>query len=310
MLSKNELLGAPAKPLARSRNLFLDTLFYDIKALSATELADISTAPDHEGAVIVVSPGKADKKIRFYWNATEMLNRERSNIRGVAVAGVGSSIVGTAALARNVADTYGFDVAGIVSGYGASDLLTEAIGGWFFYGFTDRFRHQLEIQIEKASDLLPAAVIQSIGGSIQITSDARDNSIPRQLDSGTLLDILMAQPEHLAVLIGHSKGALLIDFVLEQFMRRMAGRGHRYFEELHVVTVGAVVGVPRKFRRTSQIIGKLDWFGGINSLPDLLRDNNPETQPKYIDNAGHHLNRDVPYNLCLVEALGKHVPLQ
>jgi hypothetical protein len=137
MLSKNDLLGAPAKPLAKPRNLLLDSFFYDIKALSASELTEMSTSPDHEGAVIVVSPGKSNRKIRLYWNATEMLNRERNSIRGVAVAGVGSSIVGTAALARNVADAYDFDVAGVISGYGASDLLTEAMGGWFFYGYTD-----------------------------------------------------------------------------------------------------------------------------------------------------------------------------
>jgi hypothetical protein len=309
MLSKNDLLGAPAKPLAKPRNLLLDSFFYDIKALSASELTEMSTSPDHEGAVIVVSPAKSNRKIRLYWNATEMLNRERNSIRGVAVAGVGSSIVGTAALARNVADAYDFDVAGVISGYGASDLLTEAMGGWFFYGYTDRFRHQLEIQIEKAAQFMPAIAGISLDGLDLITRDARDNSIPRQLDTGTLLDILMANPDQLAVVVGHSKGALLMDFVLEQFTRRMAGSDHRYYDELHVVTVGAVIGVPKNFKRTSQIIGKLDWFGGMNSIPDLLRDKDPETQPKYIENAGHHLNREVPYNLSLVNALGKHVPL-
>jgi hypothetical protein len=34
-------------------------------------------------------------------------------------------------------DAYDFDVASVISGYGASDLLTEAMGGWFFYGYTD-----------------------------------------------------------------------------------------------------------------------------------------------------------------------------
>jgi hypothetical protein len=111
------------------------------------------------------------------------------------------------------------------------------------------------------------------------------------------------------ILVGHSKGAMLIDFVLEEFVRRK-GQTHRYYDDLHVVTVGAVVGVSSKFKKTSQIIGALDWFGGMNSLPDLLEDVNPDTRPRYIANAWHHLSHQVwPFELGLVDALRKHVPL-
>jgi hypothetical protein len=141
------------------------------------------------------------------------------------------------------------------------------------------------------------------------SQDLRESWIPRQLDSGTLLDILMAAPENMNILVRHSKGAMLIDFVLEEFVRRMKGQAHRYYDDLHVVTVGAVVGVPRTFKKTSQIIGALDWFGGMNSLPDLLEDVNPDTRPKYIPNAWHQLSLNWPCNLCLVDALRTHVPL-
>jgi hypothetical protein len=310
MLSKNDLLAAPAKPLAQSKNIFLDNLFYDVNSLSPSEKDDIFGFSDHEGAIIVVSPTKANKKIRYYNNTTEMLGKERMNISGVAIAGVGSSILGTAALARNVADTYKLDIAGIVSGYGVTDLLAEAMGGWYFYGYIDKFRHYLEIMVEQAASILPDASIDAAYGSTNVSRDLRQRSIPRQLDSGTLLDILMANPNKLEILVGHSKGAMLIDFVLEEFVRRMNGQGHRYYDELHVVTVSAVVGVPKNFKKTSQIIGKLDWFGGMNSLPDLLRDINPDTSPKYIDNAWHHLNLNIPYRLGLADALSTYVRLQ
>lgn len=308
MTSVNDLLGSAAKPLATTRNTFLDALFYDVKALSAADLKKLSEIPDLEGAVIVVSPKNADKEIRRYESATQMLHAERDTIAGVAVAGAGSSIVGTAALARNVADAYGFDVAGIVSGYGASDLLAEAMGGRFFYGYFEKFRHHIKILIEKAAQALPVASADNRNDSLVDDFDYRDHAIPRELDSGTLLDILAAHPENLKILIGHSKGALLIDYVLDEFVRRM-GSGHSYYDDLQVVTVSAVVGIPKEFTKTSQIIGKLDWFGGMNSLPDLLWDKDPKTQPKYIENAWHHLNRDLPYKLSLVEALGTHVPL-
>jgi hypothetical protein len=288
----------------------LDNFFYDLKSLSDIEKAIIRDFSDHEGSIVVVSPRKADKPIRYYADATEMLMQEKKNIGGVAVAGVGSSIFGTAALARNVADTYGKDIAGIVSGYGATDLMMEALGGWFFYGYTDKFRHLLEIMVEKAAAPVPPPMRDATEATTDSARDLRESWIPRQLDTGTLLDILMANPDNMDILVGHSKGAMMIDFVLEEFVRRMKGEAHRYYGDLHVVTVGAVVGVSRNFKKTSQIIGSLDWFGGMNSLPDLLEDANPDTRPRYIANAGHHLSRTWPFELCLVDALRKHVPLQ
>ena len=304
MISNNEALALPAKPLVHTRNLFWDTLFYDIEALSPTERAEIATLSDHEGALIVVSPQQSGKGLRYYEDTTAMLSAEKATIGGVAIAGVGSSIVGTAALARNVADTYGLDVAGIVSGYGATDLMAEALGGWFFYGYIDKYRHILEIMVEKAASAVRAPLAATAAGN-----DARQGAIPRQLDTGTLLDILMANPDKLEILVGHSKGAMLIDFVLEEFVHRMNGQAHRFYDELDVVTVSAVVGVPHNFKKTCQIIGALDWFGGMNSLPDLLGDMNPATRPRYVENAWHHLNLELPFRLGLGDALSVYVPL-
>ena len=44
---------------------------------------------------------------------------------------------GTAALARSIADALDADVAGIVTGYGLSDMMSEALGGWFAVGAAD-----------------------------------------------------------------------------------------------------------------------------------------------------------------------------
>jgi hypothetical protein len=309
MLSNNDLLALPVKPLAQSRNIFWDTFFYDISSLSSAEMAEIAGLSDHEGAIIVVSPGGSAKPLRYYPDTTAMLKIEKSTMGGVAIAGVGSSIVGTAALARNVADTYGLDIAGIISGYGVTDLMAEAMGGWFFYGYIDKLRHALEIAVENATHFFPKPLATATRTSVEGDFDARQNRIPRQLDSGTLLDILMANPDNIEIVVGHSKGAMLIDFVLEEFVFRMGGQPHRYYDDLHVVTVSAVLGLPHKFNKASQIIGALDWFGGMNSLADLLGDMNPATRPRYIENAWHHLNRHIPFKLGLVDALGANVPL-
>lgn len=165
MFSTNELLAAPAKPLIQSRNIRFDRQFYDTSALSAQEEDDIFGFSDQEGAIVVVPPRAAGRPLRHYDDTTAMLRAEKGTVGGVAIAGVGSSILGTSALSRNVADAYGIDIAGIVAGYGATDLLTEAMGGWFFYGYTDRFRHALEIMVENAAGTFFAPLMRFAGAS-------------------------------------------------------------------------------------------------------------------------------------------------
>lgn len=57
--------------------------------------------------------------------------RHAPSANALAIAGVGSSALGAAAFARNVADGLGEPVAAVVSGYGLADVLTEALGGFF-----------------------------------------------------------------------------------------------------------------------------------------------------------------------------------
>lgn len=303
MLTMNELFAAPVKPLVRPRNIFFDEMFYDVTNLAEPELRELRLAPDREGAVIVVSPGKSGQNtIRHYESAAAMLAEEGNAILGVAVAGVGSSIVGTASLARTVADVAGGKVAGIVSGYGAVDLVQEAIGGWFFYGYTDRARHYAEQLAERVAPSFPAGAAAT-AESLEATDRISDTGLPRQLDSGALSTILEAAPSKLGFLVGHSKGSLLIDYVLERFVRLQRGAKHRFYDDLSVVTVSAVTALPREFKKARQIIGALDWFGGLNSIPDIVRSTDATIKPIIVPNAWHWLNRNRHFCLNLGQQL-------
>lgn len=308
MFSKNELLAAPARLVFQTRNIRFDREFYDTYASQQQEETDIFKFSDQEGTIVVVPPRDAQRPIRHYMDTTAMLRAEKGTIGGVAIAGVGSSILGTSALSRNVADAYGVDIAGIVAGYGATDLISEAMGGWFVYGFTDHFRHALEIMVENTADSVFAPWMRYAGASFNNVHELRSSAIPRELDSGTLLDILRAEPENMSVLVGHSKGALTIDFVLEEFVDQLGGRPHYYFDDLQVVTVGAVIDLPHNFTQIYQLIGTNDWLGELNSRRDRLNDPDPDTRPKFIDGVGHCL--DTRYRTCmnLVDALHEHVP--
>ena len=114
------------------RNQLIDAAFYDVDALTDDEKSTLSPFRDREGSIVVVPPRESGRAVRQYQNALQFLIAEETAVSILAVAGVGSSVLGTAALARNVADHYEMDVAGVVSGYGTTDVAAEALGGWFF----------------------------------------------------------------------------------------------------------------------------------------------------------------------------------
>lgn len=207
---------------------------------------------------LVVSPRREKKKLRYYKQTRQFLDEKGQDIRAIVVAGVGSSAYGTAALARNVADTYGFDVAGIVAGYGGLDLPTEAIGGYFLLGLQER------AGLRSTRIVAPTA------------------------DVKTLVDILLADPPQLEYLVGHSKGSLLIDFALDQFVEELkdAPDPSHYdplIDRLDIVTLGAVILPHERFaKNVRQFMGQSDPLGWFNSHLDVLYEEVP--------GAGHQLN--------------------
>jgi hypothetical protein len=128
----------------RRRNAFLDGVFYDIGKVTHEEA--VGTAPwlACEGAILIVPPSGGGS-LQLCTTVDEFAAAGGRDIRILAVAGVGSSALGAAAFARNVADAFETTVAAVVSGYGLADLLTEALGGWFWFGALNRLRHQFEV---------------------------------------------------------------------------------------------------------------------------------------------------------------------
>ncbi|WP_372719160.1 hypothetical protein [Novipirellula sp.] len=287
----NRMLNTASLLPFRQRNAMLDSLFYDVGALTAQEQSELQTLIDREGSIIVVSPRDRGLPIRRYKNALRFINNEGDQVQAIVAAGVGSSGLGTAALARNVADATAMDVAGIVTGYGLSDVLTESLGGWFFYGSIDRWRLQWEKIGQQCFDLFPEENANAKDKGVETRRVALTGSD----ETGTLLDILISRPQSLKLLVGHSKGALLIDFVLEHFLDELGDGNHVYLEQLHVVTLGAIVALPHRFQHHHQFIGSKDWFGGLNSRLDIDHHSVP--------GAWHHLNPAFPQHLAVANVL-------
>ncbi len=125
-------------------NQAADWLFYDVGNLDPSEWARLSPLADLKGTIIVVSPRSAPRadRLRHYESVRRFMTAEGDRIGAIAVAGGGSSVLGTASLARSVADVTGCDVAGIVTGFGAAELVVESLGGFFLLGRIDRLGYE------------------------------------------------------------------------------------------------------------------------------------------------------------------------
>jgi hypothetical protein len=120
-------------------------------------------------------------------------------------------------------------------------------------------------------------------------------------DITTLEAILDSSPPNLTLLVGHSKGDLLLDFALERFTKNLDKKSHCYFEQLRIVTFGSIIDLPLQFKKTYQFIGAIDWFGGMNSRLDV-----PHTK---VTNAWHHLNTGLPFHMPAESVLKEHVSI-
>ncbi|MCA9070429.1 MAG: hypothetical protein KDA84_15965 [Planctomycetaceae bacterium] len=280
----------------KQRNQIIDALFYDVNALTDEEQEKISPFSDREGMIIVVPPRNSDGEWRHYENANRFAIEEGDSIQALALAGVGSSVLGTAALARNIADHYGFDVAGIVSGYGVADVMSEALGGWFFYGTTDQFWREAESLARNLTSAWEQTLAYLSGSESKISEKSfeKDQREPRTSDIHTLYEVL-ASCKNLRLIVGHSKGNLLTSHALRQFAYQRGNADHRYFEDLTIITLGAVVGLHDRFQRKYQFLGGLDLLGKLNSQLELPHQS--------IIGAGHHLNPSIPMHLSVQEVL-------
>ncbi|MGB3021628.1 MAG: hypothetical protein WBB50_05850 [Methyloceanibacter sp.] len=271
----------------KQRNAVLDSYFYDTTGLTLEERAKLSPLVDNEGSIVVVPPSNSDRPIRHYKSPLRFINKEGRTIRAIAVAGVGNSVLGTAALARSIADALDTDVAGIVTGYGLSDLMTDAFGGWFVFGAADRIRYAMEKFVERTGSTMPADNVTGASSAKALWLDR--SSLPGDDDIATLSDILEARPPKLDYLIAHSKGAVVVSQALQHYVEDRQGDESSLPMQLRIITLGAVVEMPPEFKQVKQYLGALDWFGSVNSKLSVTHERVPD--------ASHHLNQRLPYHL-------------
>ena len=269
----------------RQRNAVLDYLFYDLGALDPGEASHLAPRYAAEGAILYVPPGR-DSLVHL-WPDVDAFRASRldTDAHALVVAGVGSSALGAAAFARNVADATGRPALAVVSGYGLADLLSEAVGGFFLYGWLNGLRQILE----PLDDLTRPGTDRLHGLSGAAIGAARAS-----LDVRTLAQLVGHRSFDL--LVGHSKGNLVIAEALEILAGSDPARARALAARTHIVTISAKIFMPRPFLRVTDVMGGLDGFGLLNSRPSI-----PTDVP--VAGAWHHTNTELPFHLPVERTL-------
>lgn len=268
----------------RQRNAALDSFFYDVGVVTETEAQAVAPWLAAEGAILRVPP-TGQGPLTIHAGVEAFIEAGGAAITALAVAGVGSSALGSAAFARNCADALGAPVAAVVSGYGLADLAAEAMGGWFLFGALNGLRHAFE----PADRLTERGIIAAppVGAAFDPA---------RSRDTLTVLALLTDPRLSFDLAIGHSKGNLVISEALYDLCRADLTAARHLGARLRIITVSARVAMPDVCRTVFDIAGALDWLAALNSRPDIAND---LTVPA----AWHHTNTALPFHFPVTPAI-------
>ena len=279
----------------RHRNVLLDALFYDVHVIGGEEAADLAPWKAGEGMILIVPPSGAGR-VTVCSTVETYFDAGGDEIATLTVAGVGSSALGTAAFARNVADAIGRPVAAVVSGYGLADLVTEATGGFlWFAGLTSL--HDMWERLDRSFDWMrSAATDPRAGGADPVVADR---------DADVVLALLKDGRAKFDLIVAHSKGNMVVGEALHALQREDRVRSDRIGETVHIVSISSRLQMPRSCRQVTEIIGRWDLIGAFATRRDAPPD-------VVVPDAWHHTNTELlghlPVTKVLKEVLGTGEP--
>lgn len=240
------------------RNAALDAVFYNVDAVAPEEIPDLAFWLAREGAVIFVPPSGGGK-LKVFLTPDDFLSHA-SGTNALAIAGVGSSALGAAAFARNVADGLGEPVAAVVSGYGLADVLTEALGGFFWFGGINSIRHVFE-PLDAFTKMFSST--EQLENGFLWTRTSRDTE--------AVIALLEDKRFSPRFLVGHSKGNLVLSEALYAIADERPDLAEKLATRSRIITISAKVGMPSIFRDVVDVMGEWDWFGALNSALTFQR---------------------------------------
>src|SRR5262249_22219979 len=104
-----------------------------------SRIIDFDALSDPEGSLLLIDATTAPY-VHKYQSVEKFLESPHQETRDVDIAtitGVGSSALGSAALAWDISVALEKPVLAIVPGYGVADVILQGLGGWFAFGLHD-----------------------------------------------------------------------------------------------------------------------------------------------------------------------------
>lgn len=271
----------PLRSQALTPKAFIDCFFYNVQALDADELRQLAILGarhrEPAGTVVLVDPkarraGHARIKVAF---GKGWRKQVPDHIDTVVIAGVGSSMLGTAALAKDIADRLNRPVAGVVPGIG---LLGAPLDG-FFSLFKYGPLNLLVDYWESLSQLFGPTENEDHGVVVQ-AGDASENDPPQAV----LQELL--RRDSVTRVIGHSKGSIELANAAVAEEESLRSRS----DKLRIGTLGAVMALP-DYVQACQLLGSFDEIGLLNSRLNVGRN--------IVWGASHWLNPQIPLSLSI-----------
>ena len=216
--------------------------------------------------------------------AAAALSVAPEDVEAIAVTGVGSSALGSAAFAWNVSEALHKPVAAIVPGFGLADLVPQALVGWLGFGMLDFLRRTTEATLKAV-----APELAKIGRRLSLTAlplTALPDPFPSDAPESEVLHAILKAAPQIKRLYGHSKGA----FCLRNAIRNLP---RERIADLHVTTFGCVIA-EEALAEYDQILGTIDGLGQLNSWGSL---------PEQWINAWHSTNTLLPMTMHVEELL-------
>ena len=245
---------------------------------------DLSALSNPEGCILVVDSTKAPFIQRFdrVDAFVDWLKSSGTDVKAVAITGVGSSALGSAAFAWNASMALGQRVAAIVPGYGVADVIYQALGGWYGFGvesWLEGLMHKMVAAAAPAAARIGHGLLQTLPQSAQSDSSGQDFITGNP--ASDILHALLSEAPQLSALLGHSKGALVIENALRSLEKNVTRR-------LWVTTFGCPIDESAPVARYMQFLGSFDSLGWSNSWGH---------RPEIRIPSHHSTNTSVPFSM-------------
>ena len=185
----------------------------------------------------------------------------------------------------------GAPVAAVVSGYGLGDFTAEALGGFFWFGGLNSVRHSFEWLDRLRETGVIADPATSLGG------EATGSPMYPSKDTRMVQALLSHPALSFDLLLGHSKGNLVISEALFALQAADPARLRTLGEQTRIVTLSAKIAMPLACYHVIDVMGQFDGLGLLNSRLDL------RTDSKKVPRVGHHTNTDLLFHLPVTASL-------